>query len=268
MSQKNVELVRRANAAYAAGGMDAALPFFADDTVLYSIPEWPDDPEYHGHDGLRRLDRQWRDNFDDFGFEAQEIHDAGASVVSLHSLTGRTKESGVPMAMQIGAVITGFADGRIGAQRLFPSWEAALEAAGLEESAMSQENVESVRQWLEAISGGGEDFDRALALVHPDIVFVPPGDQPPYRGAERLRRWMEPDAFQEQVVKTFEPVVVTDRTILGRQLVMARGATSGIELDVVTWSVWTFDENGLITRIELFLDHEEDKALEAAGLRE
>jgi ketosteroid isomerase-like protein len=133
---------------------------------------------------------------------------------------------------------------------------------------MSQENVESVRRWLKAISGDSEDFDRALALVHRDIVFVPPGDQPPYRGAERLRRWMEPDAFQEQVVKEFEPIVVTDRTILGRQLIMARGAASGIELDVITWSVWTFDEGGLITRIEIYLDHEEDRAREAAGLRD
>jgi ketosteroid isomerase-like protein len=133
---------------------------------------------------------------------------------------------------------------------------------------MSQENVDVVRSWLKAISGGSEDFDRALALVHRDIVFVPPGDQGPYTGAESLRRWMEPDAFQEQVVKEFETVVVTDRTILGRQLVTARGTASGIELDVTTWSVWTFDDDGLITRIELYLDHEEDKAREAAGLRE
>jgi ketosteroid isomerase-like protein len=102
---------------------------------------------------------------------------------------------------------------------------------------MSQENVEVVRRWLAAISGGSEDFDRALTLVHRDVVLVPPGDQPPYMGADSVRRWMEPDAFQEQVVKTFEPIVVTERTILGRQLVMARGATSGIELDVLTWSV-------------------------------
>src|SRR5215207_5324974 len=131
---------------------------------------------------------------------------------------------------------------------------------------MSQEeSVEVIRRWLEAISS--EDFDAALALVHPDIEFVPPGGQPPYRGAESLRRWMEPDAFQEQVVKAFEPVVVTDRTILGKQLVMARGAASGIELDVITWSVWTFDEDGLITRIELYLEHEKDRALEAARRR-
>jgi hypothetical protein len=133
---------------------------------------------------------------------------------------------------------------------------------------MPKKNVETARRWLEAISGGSEDFDRALALVHRDIVFVPPGDQPPYRGAESLRRWMEPDAFQEQVVEAFEPVVVTDRKILGRQLVAARGAASGIELDVISWSVWTFDDDGLITRIELYLEHEEDKAREAAGLRE
>ena len=131
---------------------------------------------------------------------------------------------------------------------------------------MSQENVETASRWLEAISGDTEDFDRALALVHRDIVFVPPGDQPPYRGAESLRRWMEPDAFQEQVVKAFEPVVVRDRTVLAKQLIMARGAASGIELDVLTWSVWTFDNDGLITRIEIYREHEEDRALEAAGL--
>jgi ketosteroid isomerase-like protein len=132
---------------------------------------------------------------------------------------------------------------------------------------MSQEeNVEVIRRWLEAISS--EDFDAALALVHPDTELVPPGGQPPYRGAESLRRWMEPDAFQEQVVKAFETIVVTDRTILGRQLITAQGTASGIELDVITWSVWTFDEDGLITRIEVYLDHEEDKAREAAGLRE
>ena len=79
---------------------------------------------------------------------------------------------------------------------------------------------------------------------------------------------MEPDAFEEQKLKAFEAVVVTGRTILGKQLMTARGAASGIELDVITWSVWTFDEDGLITRIEIYRDHEEDKAREAAGLRE
>ncbi len=46
---------------------------------------------------------------------------------------------------------------------------------------------------------------------------------------------------------------------------MAQGAASGIEMDVRTWSVWTF-EGGLIARIEIYLDHEEERAREAAGL--
>jgi hypothetical protein len=41
-----------------------------------------------------------------------------------------------------------------------------------------------------------------------------------------------------------------------------------IELEGHSWSVWTFDEAGLITRIEIYLDHEEDEAREAAGLQE
>lgn len=129
---------------------------------------------------------------------------------------------------------------------------------------MSQEIAEIVRRWLEAVSS--EDFDAALALVHRDVLFVPPGDQAPYRGAESLRRWMEPDAFPGQVIKPLETIVVTERTILARQHVTAQGRASGIELDVISWSVWTFDEDGLITRIEIYLDHEEDKALEAAGI--
>jgi ketosteroid isomerase-like protein len=131
---------------------------------------------------------------------------------------------------------------------------------------MSQENVEIVRRFLEALNS--EDFSSALALAHPEIEFVPPGGQPPYRGAESVRRWMEPDAFPGQVVQLMESVVVADGTILARQHVTARGASSGIELDVNSWSVWTFDEDGLITRIEIYLDREEDKAREAAGLRE
>ncbi len=63
----------------------------------------------------------------------RELRDAGDAVVSLHELTGRTKGSGIPMTMQIGAVVSKFADGRIGVQRLFPSWESALQAADVSE---------------------------------------------------------------------------------------------------------------------------------------
>ena len=131
---------------------------------------------------------------------------------------------------------------------------------------MSQENLEIVRRWFEAFSS--EDFDAAIRMVHRDVVLVPPGNQAPYTGTESLRRWMQPDAFRDQVANPLETVVATERTILARQHVTGRGRASGIDLDTVTWSVWTFDEDGLITRIEIYLPHEKDKALEAAGLSE
>lgn len=129
--------------------------------------------------------------------------------------------------------------------------------------ALSDQNIEKVRRWFDALNR--EDFDAALELAHPGVEFVPPGGQPPYRGTESVRRWMEPDALLGQVVQPLETTAVTDRTILARQHVTARGASSGIKLDVISWSVWTFDEGGLITRIEIYLEHEEERARESAG---
>ncbi len=130
MSQENVEVVRRAYAAFAEKGAEGVIPFFTEDAVIYSIPEWPDDPEYHGHDGVRKLTRQWTENFDAFGFDISELRDGGDTVIALYELTGRTKGSATPMRMQIGAV-SELRDGRVARQRLFSSWEGALEAAGL-----------------------------------------------------------------------------------------------------------------------------------------
>jgi hypothetical protein len=34
------------------------------------------------------------------------------------------------------------------------------------------------------------------------------------------------------------------------------------------WGVWTYDEAGLTTRLEIYLDHQRSEALAAAGLSE
>jgi hypothetical protein len=106
-----------------------------------------------------------------------------------------------------------------------------------------------------------------MEIAHPDIEFVPPGGQAPLRGAEAFRAWMEPDALEEQRIEAREMRVNGDK-VLVRQHTWARGAGSGIELEVGTWGVWTLDEDGLVTRLEGFLEHEENQALEAAGMSE
>jgi ketosteroid isomerase-like protein len=128
---------------------------------------------------------------------------------------------------------------------------------------MSEELVAKLRRGYEAFNKG--DFDATLDLLHPDVEYFPAGDQPRYRGAERVRAWMEPDAFEAQVI---EPLAFTvaGNTVLVEQLSKARGAGSGIELELHMWTVWSFDERGRVTRVKIFLDHEETAARHAAGL--
>jgi ketosteroid isomerase-like protein len=128
-----------------------------------------------------------------------------------------------------------------------------------------QEMIGSLRRAYEAFSRA--DFDTAMEMAHPEIEFVPPGGQAPLRGADAFRAWMEPDAFEDQHFEPREFRVIGNR-VLVRQHTTARGAGSGIELELEGWAVWTFDDDGLAIRVEGFLPHEERKALEATGLTE
>ena len=128
-----------------------------------------------------------------------------------------------------------------------------------------QEIISSLRRTYEAYSRG--DFDAAIKLAHPEFELVPPGGQSPLRGSDAVRAWMEPDALEDQRI---EPIGfrLNGNKVLIRQRTWARGAGSGIEFEIEMWAVWTLDDDGLATRLEGFLIHEEAEALEAAGLSE
>jgi hypothetical protein len=70
---------------------------------------------------------------------------------------------------------------------------------------------------------------------------------------------MEPDAFESQVSEPIDIEITGNRALI-RQLTRARGAGSGIEVEVKSWAVWTFDDDGRVTRMENFLEHEENEA--------
>jgi hypothetical protein len=125
--------------------------------------------------------------------------------------------------------------------------------------------IDALRRVHEAFNRG--DFDAAVAFAHPEIEFVPVGGQASLRGAEALRAWAEPDAFEEQRVEPLD-FKVAGKKVLVRQHVQARGAGSGINLDLEMWTVWTFDDDLLVTRMESYLPHQQSEALEAAGLSE
>jgi ketosteroid isomerase-like protein len=125
--------------------------------------------------------------------------------------------------------------------------------------------IDALRRGTDAFNRG--DFDAAMAIAHPEIEFVPVGGQASLRGAEAVRAWMEPDAFEEQRVEPLD-FRIEGRKVLVRQHTQARGAGSGINLDVEIWTVFTFNDDLLVTRVESYLPHQESQALEAAGISE
>jgi hypothetical protein len=77
-----------------------------------------------------------------------------------------------------------------------------------------------------------------------------------------VRAWMDPDAFESQSVE-IDSFEVKGNRVLTRQRTTARGAGSGIEMEIEALVVWTFDEQGKVTRVETFTAQEEDAARRA-----
>jgi hypothetical protein len=126
------------------------------------------------------------------------------------------------------------------------------------------ELIARVHEVIDLLNRG--EFDAAAAFAHPNVVFARPGGLPTSTGRDAFRAWMEPDAFESQIYELLG-TEVSCRRVLARVRTVARGAGSGIEMEVVTWGVWTFDDDGLLIRGEYFLAHDESAAREAAGLK-
>jgi len=122
------------------------------------------------------------------------------------------------------------------------------------------EKIERITKLLAALNAG--ELDDAVELSDSDIVLVRPGGAGELRGVERLREWMEPDAFESQVTEALACEVDGGRA-LAQVRSSARGAGSGIEIDIDAWTVYSFDDQGRITRVEIYLKHEEEEARRA-----
>ena len=122
------------------------------------------------------------------------------------------------------------------------------------------ELIERLRRNADVVNRG--DFDAAVEMADPEIVFVRPGGLPELRGVEAVRAWMEPDAFESQTYELLSFEVEGNR-VLTRQKTIARGAGSGIEMEIDSYSLWTFNAGGKVTRVETFTTQEEDAARRA-----
>jgi ketosteroid isomerase-like protein len=135
---------------------------------------------------------------------------------------------------------------------------------------MSEENVEVVRQAVDALNR--RDADAFVALARPDVEWKEPTDpfpglRPIYHGRDGVREWLV-EAFLE-LWESFHVEIeeITesgdDRVFFGLKLT-ARGAASGVETEIHTWSVTWHADDGKVARRALFWTR--DEALEAAGI--
>jgi ketosteroid isomerase-like protein len=129
MSEENLELVRR--------GIESVEAFWAllDEDVVWDMREFPVldlDGVYEGRDAVIEASRHYWGTWDDYRLDADELIDAGSSVVVAVREQGRGKSSGAPFDQRWAQVWT-FAGGRLIRWELFPDKKAALEAAGLRE---------------------------------------------------------------------------------------------------------------------------------------
>jgi hypothetical protein len=111
------------------------------------------------------------------------------------------------------------------------------------------------------------DFEAALGIARPDIELNRSSIEPPLKGVAAVREWMEPDAFE---VQRYEPLdcEANGNKVLVRQHLFPRGAGSGIELDIGSRAVWSFDDDGFVARTEVYSLDQEADVRQAAGLSE
>jgi ketosteroid isomerase-like protein len=132
MSEENVEIVRRIYEYYTATGDFLEETLHPDFVWDMSTFRWPERQAYPGIEGAREFMATWREAWEDWGFEAEELLDAGDRVVGIIRQHGRSKATGLPVDMHFAMVWT-FRDGKAVRMLMYASPDEALEAAGLRE---------------------------------------------------------------------------------------------------------------------------------------
>jgi ketosteroid isomerase-like protein len=138
MSQENVEIVRRAYAAWepawGSGTADLGelLALMDDGLVLRTHAPAPNPGTWHGLQGFLEMTADWADTFDEFRLRAAEFIDAGDHVVVRVVVEGRGTGSGAPVT-GTAWVVYSVRGGKIAAIDMYVTRDQALEAVGLSE---------------------------------------------------------------------------------------------------------------------------------------
>ena len=111
-------------------GVEAALPWIAEDFHGVVPPDLSAEPDsYDGHDGMRRYFDSFREIVDDLRFDAEELVELAPDVVAARGLiTGRGRESGIPIEMRVPMLIR-LRGGKLVEMAGYRDWDDAVAAA-------------------------------------------------------------------------------------------------------------------------------------------
>ena len=261
MSQANVKVARDVFDAWKAGDMETVRDLYDPDVIVRPMPDWPEPGPWVGREAVMRQFEQMRDAWSaDVVEPISDFIDAADRVVVRFIWRGEGR--GPEADLELTGIWT-VRDGRIFYVEFFWDHAKALEAVGLSEWAMSQENVEIVRKFIEDYRRG--DYDEALASLAPDVVYKV-AQEAPVHGPEAVRAvwerwetdWEELRTVPEDFIDAGDHVVVTIRY-------SGRGRHSGIEIADTFFQVWSFRDGKCVRKIEVT---DRAEALEAAGLSE
>src|SRR5262245_1282129 len=173
MSEENVEAVRNWVAAINAADSDRLIEL-ADpevDYLPYLAALAGESGAYRGHHGLRQYVRDLAEAWSSYEVEIHDLEDLGDHVLMQGRLRGKGRSSGLDVDAEMAWLHTfrsGSGEGRYLRLRFFASRDDALEAAGLSEQAMSEENVETVRRAYERVNA---TLELPRELYDPDVEF-------------------------------------------------------------------------------------------------
>jgi ketosteroid isomerase-like protein len=284
MSQENVELLHRAFDAFNRRDLDAFLSLCDPHVEFISYLARVEGGEpYRGYDGVRSWWERLLAVYSDFRADIEEVRDLGDRTILRARVHAHGVESDAPMDQTMWQVAE-YHHGRTIGWCYFSSEAEALEAAGLSEEAMSQENVETVRRVFEIgeESLGREDdfgavFDEWVrdGLMASDVAWrlgirggagaAGIGD---FAGREGfvafMRTWTED--FDDFAIEAEEFIDAgNDRVVvIAVQHGIGRGSRAPVEMRY--GYIFHTLEGRRIVQVEVFADP--TRALQKAGLRE
>jgi ketosteroid isomerase-like protein len=136
VSERNVELARRALEAFHARDIEAFITCLDPSVEYHSVMTVPGGAVYHGHDGVRRYFGDFRDAWgDEFRVEPEAFFDLGEHTLMFYLLRGRGQQSGAEVAMP-GAQVCRWRQGLMVYGKAYVRREDALRDLGVSEDAL------------------------------------------------------------------------------------------------------------------------------------